>query len=450
MFCCLFILGIVVKVCPIKTSERYGKLCKMVLKEDVEKPTRNSPCAVINTFLLGDLADEGSRICEGDRVVLSEVIVECSPTGEHQFQLIAWREKSQASIWVINSKGKVRANVRTETVSTSSDEIEEPDVTKTAGTFDHSADSDEEEHILFESCEYDFSKSTSADGQGVKQTKQKYFEKRKGKFHLGQKGVTPSTSHVKRSVSDLVVVLDKGEAKAVMKTLQEDEYYTKSRSTNVHSKAQPRRQSNDSCKNASTNKAPADAPNASAPNANTSNASAPNANASNASAPNANASNASAPNANASNASAPSASAPNAGVGSNANANRIPTKPQMPSIAVETGGQTMIMSQKAGPGGAGSLSLSIQSANPDQPSNIHCTHIELTPSGVSTRIWNGDPHGVRDQSQTSAIPSDLPQLMAPEPGSSSSKACEEDTELKSGIRNVCWMLLTRTLKKPFV
>ncbi|KAJ7333685.1 hypothetical protein OS493_015767 [Desmophyllum pertusum] len=104
-----FVQGIVVKVCPIKCSERYGKLCKILLKEDVEKPTRNSPCARIHVFLLGDLADEGSRISEGNRVVLSEVVVECSPGDENQFQLIAWREKSQASIWVISNTGNVRA-----------------------------------------------------------------------------------------------------------------------------------------------------------------------------------------------------------------------------------------------------------------------------------------------------------------------------------------------------
>lgn len=368
----------------------------------MEKPTRNSPCtAIINTFLLGDLADEGSRICEGDRVVFSEVIVECSPSGEHQFQLVAWREKSEASVWVINSKGKVRANIRTKTATTSSDEVEEPDLTKTTGNFDQSADSGEEGNVLYESCEYDFSKSTSADGQDVKQTKRKVFEKRKGKFHLGPKGVTPSTSHVKRSVSDVVVLLDKGEAKTVMKTFEEDEYYSKSRSTNAHSKAQPRKRSHDSDKNVGTNKKPA------------------------------NTANASAPNACAPKASAPNASESNAGVGS-VNANHAPPGSQMPSIAVESGGQTMIMSQKTGPGGAGSLSLSIKSACPDQPSNIQCTHIEMSPSGVSTRIWNG----AREQSQMSAAPSDLPQLMAPEAGCSSTKACEEDNDLKTGMRIV--------------
>ena len=106
----LFLAGIVGQVFPIKNSERYGKLCKIVLREDLEKRTLRSTCATINAFLLGDLADEGDRIKEGDRVVLSEVVVECSPTDEHLYQLIAWREKSQASIWVINNKGNVRVN----------------------------------------------------------------------------------------------------------------------------------------------------------------------------------------------------------------------------------------------------------------------------------------------------------------------------------------------------
>lgn len=418
------------KVCPIKCSERYGKLCKILLKEDVEKSTRNSQCAVINTFLLGDLADDGSRICEGDRVVLSEVIVECSPTGEHQFQLIGWREKSQASIWVINSKGKVRANTTGEMATTPSDEVEEPEVTKTADNYGHSADSDEEENVLYESCEYDFSKSTSIDGQDIsEQTKQKVFEKRKGKFHLGPKGVTPSTSHVKRSVSNMVVLLDKGEAKTVMKACQEDKYFSKSRTANVHSKGKSRKESYDSCKNISTETCTTPTANVGVPNAGSPNAGTPNAGAANAGTPNAGT-----PNAGVANA-----GTPNAGVG-NVNASHTPpVSHHVPSIAVEAGGQSMIMSQKAGPGGgAGSLSLSIQSTNPDKPSNIQCTHIELTPSGVSTRIWNGDPLAgqVRDQSQMSTVTNDLPQLMAPEAGCSSSKICEEDNSLKIGITSL--------------
>lgn len=352
------------KVCPIKCSERYGKLCKILLKEDVEKPTRNSPCARIHVFLLGDLADEGSRISEGNRVVLSEVVVECSPGDENQFQLIAWREKSQASIWVISNTGNVRANTMKDTAK-SSDGCEE--APKTAENHDCSDDPGEEGDVLYESCEYDFSKATSTNRQG---TKHNVFEKRKGKFQLGPRGVTPSTSHVKRSVSDVVVRLDKGEAKTVLKTLHQDEYYSKTPSTKKdNSKAQSRQHSHDSCKN-SANTTPA--------------------------------------------------SVPNAGV-----VNVKPSCPQavshMPNIAVETAGQSMIMSQKTGPGGTGTLSLSIQSANPDHPSNIQCTHIELTPSGLSTRIWKGDPQAgnARDQLQMSTVPSDLPQLMAPRAGSSS-------------------------------
>ena len=399
----LFILGIVVKAYPIKPSERYNKLCKIVLKEDVEKPTRNSPHAVINTFLLGELAHEGGRICEGDRVVLSEVVVEFSPTDEHQFQLIVWRKKSQASIWVINSNGKVRANIRTEAgTSTSSDEFEEPRDAKRTEKIHHGTDSDEGEHIIYESRENVFSKSTSEHGQGIKKTKQKVFETRKGKFHLGPKGVTPTTSHVRRRSSDLVVLLDKGEAKRVMKTFQEDEYHTRGQSKNAHSKDQPRTLSRDCCKEASTY-TPANTP------------------------------------AGPSNAGKPNASTPNAseqGVG-NVNASIAPPGTQIPKKAVESDGQTMIMSPKTGPKGTRLLSLSIQSTNPDQPSNIQCTHIEMTPSRVSTRIWNGGPHAMRDQPQLSAVPDDLPQFLAPEAGISSTKACEEeDKELEIGTRNV--------------
>ena len=237
-----YVLGTAVKVYPIKSSERFGKLCKLLLKEDVEKSTRNSQLAVISTFLLGDLANEGSRICEGDHVVLAEVIVECSPTGEHQFQLIVWREKSQASIWVINNKGKVRANTTGGMATTSSDGVEAEKIAtnnkQTADNYDFSSDSDED---LFALCESDFSKSTSKDGKETsEQTRQKVFEKRKGKVYLRPKGVTPSTSHVQRSSSNLAVLVVKGEAKMAMKT------------GNVNSKSKSRKESSDSFKNVSS------------------------------------------------------------------------------------------------------------------------------------------------------------------------------------------------------
>ena len=237
-----YVLGTVVKVYPIKCSERFGKLCKLLLKEDAEKSTRNSQLAVINTFLLGDLANEGSRICEGDRVVLAEVIVECSPTDEHQFQLILWRGKSQASIWVINNKGKVRANTAGGMTTTSIDGVEEAEITtnnkQTVDNFNFSSDSDEDLYAL---CENDFLKSLSKDGKDTsEQTKQKFFEKRKGKVYLRPKGAMPSTSHVKRSFSNLAVLLDKGEVEMVMRT------------ANVRSKGKSRKKSFDSCKNSST------------------------------------------------------------------------------------------------------------------------------------------------------------------------------------------------------
>lgn len=52
-------------------------MCKIVLREDLEKRILRLICVIINVFLLGDLVDEGDRIKEGDRVVLLEVVVEC-------------------------------------------------------------------------------------------------------------------------------------------------------------------------------------------------------------------------------------------------------------------------------------------------------------------------------------------------------------------------------------
>lgn len=271
----LFLAGIVGQVFPIKNSERYGKLCKIVLQEDLEKRTLRSTCATINAFLLGDLADEGDRIKEGDRVVLSEVVVECSPTDEHLYQLIAWREKSQASIWVINNKGNVRVN------NASSNEKTQVNNAEDGKNLTCSADTDEEETVVQETSEPGFYtvKKTSTGEEGGRRSKPKIFEKRKGKFHLGPKGVTPSKSHVMRKVSDAVVVIDKSEV-------------------------------------------------------------------------------------------------------------------------------TKRLSQKDEMGGVEHLSLSVQNGSPNQPSNVQCTHTELSPAGVSTRICEGRVKAgqMRDQSQTSAVP----------------------------------------------
>lgn len=283
----LFLAGIVGQVFPIKSSERYGKLCKIVLREDLEKRTLRSTCATINAFLLGDLADEGDRIKEGDRVVLSEVVVECSPTDEHLYQLIAWREKSQASIWVINNKGNVRVN------NASGNEKTQVNNAEDGKNLTCCADTDEEETVMQETSEPGFyivkKTSTGEEGRRRRRSKPKIFEKRKGKFHLGPKGVTPSKSHVMRKVSDAVVVIDKSEV-------------------------------------------------------------------------------------------------------------------------------TKRLSQKDEMGGVEHLSLSVQNGSPNQPSNVQCTHTELSPAGVSTRICEGDMKAgqMRDQSQKSTVPSDLLQLKAPE------------------------------------
>lgn len=356
MFIMFSHLGIVAKVCPIKCSERYGKLCKLVLKEDVENRTRHSQCAIINVFLLGDVADEGCRICEGDRVVLSEVIAECSPTDEHHLQLIVWREKSQASLWVINHRGKVRANTVNGVTSLPVSSEEDLDVEKSTAAENDS--SDEVENVIYESCEYNFTQ------QAADNTQLKVGEKRKGKTQLGPRGVTPS--QVKRSMSNMVVLLEKIEGKQMVKTLQQEESYSNSAST---------------CTNASV---------------------------------------------------------AGANVGNVNVSTGNPVNNCMPSIAVEAGGQSMVMSQKPAPGGNGqSLSLSIQSANPtaEQPANVQCTHIELTPSGVSTRIWNGQtgtqPGQLRDARQFGAVAKDLPQLLAPDSQGHSQSTVVEGNKVES-------------------
>ena len=300
----LFLAGIVGQVFPIKSSERYGKLCKIVLREDLEKRTLRSTCATINAFLLGDLADEGDRIKEGDRVVLSEVVVECSPTDEHLYQLIAWREKSQASIWVINNKGNVRVN------NASGNEKTQVNNAEDGKNLTCSADTDEEETVVQETSEPGFYilKKTSTGEEGRRRSKPKIFEKRKGKFHLGPKGVTPSKSHVMRKVSDAVVVIDKSEV--TKRLIQKDEM-----------------------------------------------------------------------------------------------------------------------------GGVEHLSLSVQNGSPNQPSNVLCTHTELSPAGVSTRICEADMKAgqMRDQSQTSTVPSDLLQLKAPE--ASALSIVESDVAAEGNYQN---------------
>ena len=333
-----YFVGIVVKIYPVKRSPKYGKLCKLALKEDVEKATRHSQCAIINVFLLGDMADEGSSICEGDRIVLAKVVAECSPTDEHHFQLVVCKEKSQASMWIISNKGKVRASTANG-VSMLPVSSEPEEKLRTAG--DHIDDSDEEDNVINESCEYDVLQQTvdntqeTADDmqqavdnmqqtahdtqQTVHKIQHKVGEKRKGKFQLGPRGVTPSQA--KRNVGNMVVLLDKDEPKRVLKTLQQEESSKFSTST---------------CTNVS--------------------------------------------------------------------AANIST------------GQSMAMSQKPSPGGnRQSLSPSIQSAypRPEQLGNVQCTHIELTPDRVSTRIRNGQSGQGRDLCHFGEIVNDLLQLAAP-------------------------------------
>ena len=313
-----------------------------MLREDLETTTRHTRAAIINVFLLGEVADEGRQICEGDRVVLSQVIAECSPTEEHHFQLVVWREKSPAAMWVINNKGKVRANTvdGVTTLPISSESEERLNTPETCNDY-----SDEEGNVLYESCEYDFSQ------QAADKVQPKVCGKRQGKFQLGPRGVTPS--NVKRSASNLVVLLDKNEVKQSGKTLQQGE---SSKDTST-------------CTNVSTATESVDM-----------------------------------------------------GAGSPVFNSMGPSiaNSMGPSIAVEAGTQSMVMSQRPAPGGNGqSLSLRIQSANPtaEQPSNMQCTHIEFTPSGVSTRVWNDQscfqPGQAPERSQFGSMMKDLPSLAAP-------------------------------------
>lgn len=196
----------------------------------MEKAARHAPCATINVFLLGDVADEGESVCEGDRMVLTEAIAECSPTNEHHFQLIVWREKSDVSVWVISKRGKVKANT-----------VNGVDLlhrsTENGGEFEKGAatengnDSEEEEHVIYQSCEYDFKEQNVDDEQP-----ERVGEKRKGKFQLGPRGVTPS--RVKRSFNNVVVLRDRVNDKHIAKTLQHEESYTKSTSTCTNASAE--------------------------------------------------------------------------------------------------------------------------------------------------------------------------------------------------------------------
>ncbi|CAH3194863.1 unnamed protein product [Porites evermanni] len=290
-----YVQGIVIKVFPVKNSERFGKLCKLVLKEDVEKAARHAPCATINVFLLGDVAKEGESVCEGDRMVLTEAFVECSPTNEHLFQLIVWREKSDVSVWVISKRGKVKANT-----------VNGGDIlhrsTENGGEFEKGAatengnDSEEEEHAIYQSCEYDFTQQSVDDEQP-----ERVGEKRKGKFQLGPRAVTPS--HVKRSLSNVVVLRDK---------------------------------STSTCTNASAELKI-----------------------------------------------------------SNVNASGNTANNALPSIAVEAGRQSMVMSQKAAPGGNGqSASLCLQSANgtPLSLSNVMVLHDKVNDAHVAKTLQHEESY----------------------------------------------------------
>ncbi|XP_067033777.1 uncharacterized protein [Acropora muricata] len=186
-----YIQGIVAKVFPAKESPRYEKLCKIVLSDDLEDAaTSTQSAAVINVFLLGELADEGSEICEGDRVVLSQAVAECSPTEGHTFQLIAWREKSPVSLWIIGKNGMIRANT-VGAVSSSSLRLNTGEKLKVS-------DMDPDKNVE-EKSDSDFSEQT-----GDETHKQKSRGKKGKKFLRGSKGVTPS--HVGRRVNNLVLL----------------------------------------------------------------------------------------------------------------------------------------------------------------------------------------------------------------------------------------------------
>lgn len=319
-----YIQGIVARVFPIKESPRYGKLCKVVLSEDLEDaPMSKQLAAVINVFLLGELANEGSKICQGDRVVLLHVIAECSPTDEHHFQLLAWREKSPVSIWVISKNGKVIAN-KVDSITMLPVSLDSEENLKACDTcLDNNA---EEENDIFESHDNnDFYEHI------VCTRKLKGGGKQRGKFQLGPRGVTPS--HADRTVNNLVL-------------LNETD--------------------TDKIKNGSN-----------APAAET-------------------------------------------------DVERVSVTSERPvtngigSIEVETNTQAMSVLRTPTHGGKGqSLSLRIQNASPtpEHPSNVQCAHIELTPSGVTTRVWNHQssfhPRQETDSCQVSAVERDSPHVLSP-------------------------------------
>lgn len=303
----IFYAGIVAKVFPAKKSPRYEKLCKIVLSEDLEDAAASAQsAAVINVFLLGELADEGSEICEGDRVVLSQVVSECSPTEGHSFQLIAWREKSPVSLWVISKNGKVRANT-VGGVSSSSLCLSTVEKLKVS---DMDLDKNGEEK-----SDSDFSEQT-----GDETHKQKGRGKKRRKFLHGSKGVTPS--HAGRRVNNLVLLKECHKSKNNNPSTEEVGESVNSEGTVVNG---------------------------------------------------------------------------------------------LESIAVETSTQEMKVTKTPTRDGKGqSLRLSIKSASPtpEQPSNVQCAHIELSPSGFSTRVWNDQStlfSGQRtDSGQFVSVDNDLP------------------------------------------
>ena len=322
----------------------------------MEKAARHAACATINVFLLGDVANEGESVCEGDRMVLTEAFVECSPTNEHLFQLIVWREKSDVSVWVISKRGKVKANT-----------VNGGDIlhrsTENGGEFEKGAatengnDSEEEEHVIYQSCEYDFKEQSVDEKQP-----ERVGEKRKGKFQLGPRGVAPS--HVKRSLSNVVVLHDKVNDAHMAKTLQHEESYTKSTST---------------CTNASAEL-------------------------------------------NISNVNASGNTANNA----------------LPSIAVEAGRQSMVMSQKAAPGGNGQFaSLCLQSANGtplrDLPQLMAIDSERHSQSTVGESNVTASVEGANTAAKTAAFDIDGDALEAKATSTERTEALNEDhTNLSLG------------------
>ena len=330
----IFYAGIVAKVFPAKESPRYEKLCKVVLSDDLEDAaTSTQSAAVINVFLLGELADEGSEICEGDRVVLSQAVAECSPTEGHTFQLIAWREKSPVSLWIIGKNGMIRANT-VGGVSSSSLRLNTGEKLKVS-------DMDPDKNVE-EKSDSDFSEQT-----GDETHKQKSRGKKGKKFLRGSKGVTPS--HVGRRVNNLVLLKEFHQSKNSNPSTEEVGERVNSEGTIVN------------------------------------------------------------------------------GIG---------------SIAVETSRQAMKVTKTPTHDGKGqSLSLSIRNASPtpEQPSNVQCAHIELSPSGFSTRVWSDQStlfSGQRkDSAQFISVDNDFPTS----PASANPVSSQSTVESKQAGDNTRYM-----------